>query len=459
MDDTPPPPPPSPFDTARDDPLDVQWYRRIGWAHISRGRVPVPPHQIQVRQRAPDVRRVGPRQANVANGDMRPALRVGEQKIQVIDFTKGDTRTGERDVSEVLKLRGAHHHLTVGARAKDAQPLSREELQMCTEQGDDARARLATVTFSIIRPQQKADAKNERLPALIFVHDEGKSKEEMIPRMEQAARRGYVAVAMDLRHHGSRAATPTSYARALEASLRTLPARGAPTAPASATYLLDSVYDLVYILDYLTLRGDVDTRRIGVLGVGHGGTVAWLLAAADARVTATATILGAVDYQWLIDADRFGDYIGHARSTGYLELDLPRSSAQAFALGEAVKAYVKSPKGKEAMAAHGAAAGGGLPSSLVERLVDRLAQGLRTHFAAPRAMCAISPRPLFIAAGELDGKLPVECVEELEKALDVINGPKRTHVVRVYADIMDNVPKLVDDDADAFLDGHLLQQV
>ena len=279
----------------------------------------------------------------------------------------------------------------------------------------------------------------------------------MIPRMEQAARRGYVAVAADLRHHGTRAATPTSYARALEASLRGLPARGPLPPVAPASYLLDSVYDLTHVLDYLCLRGDVDTSRIGALGVGHGGTVAWLLAASDERVAATATVLGAVDFQSLIDARRFGDHVGTVRSTGYLMLDLPRSSEHALALGEAVRGWSKNAKGNEAIAA---------PPPLrrkrrrrpASRGGDRLAMGLRMHFSAPRAMCAIAPRPLFIAAGELDSKLPVEAVEATEAALDIAyaDAPDGTCVVRIYRDVMDTVPVAVDDDVDVWLDAKLL---
>ena len=261
----------------------------------------------------------------------------------------------------------------------------------------------------------------------------------MIPRMEQAARRGYVAVAADLRHHGTRAATPTSYARALEASLRGLPARGPLPPVAPASYLLDSVYDLTHVLDYLCLRGDDDTSRIGALGVGHGGTVAWLLAASDERVAATATVLGAVDFQSLIDARRFGDHVGTVRSTGYLMLDLPRSSEHALALGEAVRGWSKNAKGNEAIAA---------PPPLrrkrrrrpASRGGDRLAMGLRMHFSAPRAMCAIAPRPLFIAAGELDSKLPVEAVEATAAALDIAyaDTPDGTCMVRIYRGVMES---------------------
>ena len=203
--------------------------------------------------------------------------------------------------------------------------------------------------------------------------------------------------------------------------------------------MLDAVCDLTHVLDYLCLRGDDDTSRIGALGVGHGGTVAWLLAASEVRVAATATVLGAVDFQSLIDARRFGDHVGTVRSTGYLMLDLPRSSEHALALGEAVRGWSKNAKGNEAIAA---------PPPLrrkrrrrpASRGGDRLAMGLRMHFSAPRAMCAIAPRPLFIAAGELDSKLPVEAVEATAAALDIAyaDTPDGTCMVRIYRGVMES---------------------
>ena len=45
-----------------------------------------------------------------------------------------------------------------------------------------------------------------------------------------------------------------------------------------------SVHDVQMILDYLTMRGDVDTTHAAMLGEGSGGTIAILAAAADSRI-------------------------------------------------------------------------------------------------------------------------------------------------------------------------------
>jgi hypothetical protein len=45
-----------------------------------------------------------------------------------------------------------------------------------------------------------------------------------------------------------------------------------------------SVHDVQMILNYLSTRGDLDMSRVGMFGVGSGGTVAILAAAADPRI-------------------------------------------------------------------------------------------------------------------------------------------------------------------------------
>lgn len=47
-----------------------------------------------------------------------------------------------------------------------------------------------------------------------------------------------------------------------------------------------TVHDVKFILDYLSLRGDVDMNRVGMFGEGSGGTIAILAAAADPRIRA-----------------------------------------------------------------------------------------------------------------------------------------------------------------------------
>jgi hypothetical protein len=50
--------------------------------------------------------------------------------------------------------------------------------------------------------------------------------------------------------------------------------------------LADSTHDVQMILNYVNTRSDLDSTRIGMFGVGSGGTVAILAAAADPRIKA-----------------------------------------------------------------------------------------------------------------------------------------------------------------------------
>ena len=57
-------------------------------------------------------------------------------------------------------------------------------------------------------------------------------------------------------------------------------------------FLLDNVWDIVILLDYLETRPDVDSARIGITGVSLGGMHSWLAAALDERIAAAAPMIG-----------------------------------------------------------------------------------------------------------------------------------------------------------------------
>src|ERR1700734_1539970 len=51
-----------------------------------------------------------------------------------------------------------------------------------------------------------------------------------------------------------------------------------------------SVHDVQMILNYLSTRDDLDMSRVGMFGVGSGGTIAILAAAVDPRIKAIDVI-------------------------------------------------------------------------------------------------------------------------------------------------------------------------
>ncbi len=68
------------------------------------------------------------------------------------------------------------------------------------------------------------------------------------------------------------------------------------------------VYDSLRALDYLVARPDVDGERIGTIGMSMGSTMAWWIAALDARVKVCVDICCMTDYAALIAA---GGLDGH----------------------------------------------------------------------------------------------------------------------------------------------------
>jgi hypothetical protein len=69
------------------------------------------------------------------------------------------------------------------------------------------------------------------------------------------------------------------------------------------------VYDSLRAIDYAVTRPDVDTGRIGTLGMSMGSTMAWWVAALDERIKVCVDICCLTDFQALIEArglDRHG---------------------------------------------------------------------------------------------------------------------------------------------------------
>jgi len=133
----------------------------------------------------------------------------------------------------------------------------------------------------------------EPLPAVVVLHGLGGTKEGMAGLMEELARRGYLALAIDARWHGERG---PGLQPAMIRAYRTR--RGHP-------YVFDTVYDLFRTLDYLQTRPDVDPQRIGMIGVSMGGQETWITAALDPRVKVAVPVIGVNSFRWTVEHDRW----------------------------------------------------------------------------------------------------------------------------------------------------------
>jgi len=63
------------------------------------------------------------------------------------------------------------------------------------------------------------------------------------------------------------------------------------------------VYDSIRAVEYLTMRSDVDSTRIGTLGMSMGSTMGWWLAALDTRIKVTVDICCLTDFHTLLKKD------------------------------------------------------------------------------------------------------------------------------------------------------------
>jgi dienelactone hydrolase len=224
-----------------------------------------------------------------------------------------------------------------------------------------------------------------RLPAVVALHGLGGSKEGMAGLMEELARRGYLALAIDARWHGERG--PGLQAAMIRAYRS---GHGHP-------YVFDTVADLFRTLDYLETRPDVDARRIGMIGVSMGGQETWIAAALDPRVRVAVPVIGVNTFAWTAGHDRW-----QARS---------KLLPQVY---EAIRADLGEPE---------------VDTRVYRSVWDRLTPGLLDRFDGPRLLPLIAPRPLLVLNGEKDPLVPVEAArlaaESARRAYAAAGVPER----------------------------------
>ncbi|KAF9619697.1 hypothetical protein IFM89_008374 [Coptis chinensis] len=161
--------------------------------------------------------------------------------------------------------------------------------------------------------------------------------------------RGYIAIAIDSRYHGERAAHITTYG---------------------------DVWDLIKLDDYLTKREDIYHSKIKITGESLGGMHAWFASFVDTRYAVVIPIIGVQGFRWAIDNDKW-----HARVDSIKLVFI-----------EAVVEIGKNNLDKE----------------VVEKVWDRIAPGLASKFDSPDTIPAIAPRPLLILNGAEDPRCPLE---------------------------------------------------
>ena len=229
------------------------------------------------------------------------------------------------------------------------------------------------IPFDVYRPLPPGSLSS---PGVVLLHSTGSSRKSSVVREEAIAyaNRGYVAVCPDMVMHGERGVGKHAYFDALIESYKGGGARSRP-------YVFDMAYECLGLLDFIFSGGlgEIDARRIGISGVSLGGTVAWLVAAAEPKVACCVPIIGVQSYGWAL---RHGQWQGRVNS-------LPEGLFEAARekLGRAE-----------------------VDSVVVRDVWDVLAPELATNLDADRTLGLIAPRPLLVLNGEDDLRCPIEGV-------------------------------------------------
>ena len=253
---------------------------------------------------------------------------------------------------------------------------------------------------------------NDRRPVIILLHGTGSRKEEFLAQMRTLADRGFATAAIDARHHGARLSSKSGtgnaqyYAAMLE-TYRT--GKGRP-------YLYDMVWDVMRLVEYLQTRGDIDSKRIGLMGISKGGTEAYLAAAVDPRIAAVVPIIGVQGFRWALDNDRWQPRIATFAPP-----------VNAAARDEGVK----------------------VDAAFVRRFYDRVVPGIYGVYDAGSMLALIAPRPVLVINGDSDPRTPLAGVQEAvasarqtyirmkaEEKLGLYLQPDAGHVVTPVAELV-----------------------
>jgi dienelactone hydrolase len=176
------------------------------------------------------------------------------------------------------------------ATTDGATGLSVERLSFASEKRADGS--IERVPTLVVRPEKDTG----RLPAVLLLHGTGGNKDGLRPWMDDLAKRGFVAVAIDARYHGARSGGAKGSDAYVKAITRAWRAKGSDAQEHPFYY--DTCWDIWRTLDYLEVRTDVDRKRIGVIGFSMGGIETWLAGAVDDRVAVAIPAIGVQSFAW-----------------------------------------------------------------------------------------------------------------------------------------------------------------
>lgn len=277
----------------------------------------------------------------------------------------------------------------------DPQSTSETEGELQIERGTFASEATERVPFLIIRPRTAPG----KLPAVIVLHGTGGNKEGQAPLLKELARRGFLALASDGRHHGARVAGGAKGSTAYQEAITRAWREPGPK-PSHYPFYFDTVWDLWRTVDYLLTRADVDATRLGVIGFSKGGIEAWLGASVDERIKVTVPAIAVQSFRWSLENDQWQ---GRAKSIGQSH--------------EAARADLGEPA---------------VNQRVCRELWNKVVPGILDQFDCPSMIRLFAPRPLLVLSGEKDPNCPLEgaklAVAQAERSYDRAHARDRFQV-------------------------------
>ena len=134
---------------------------------------------------------------------------------------------------------------------------------------------------------------NKAMPVVIFLHGMGGSKEGDARHMRDLAGKGFFVLAIDAYLHGERKIPGMFQAARVTGDLGEDNAIWFHQSSVSHT-----ARDVSRIIDALSARSDVDTSRIGIMGISMGSSTCMVLAWKEPRISVVVGFIGAVDFRY-----------------------------------------------------------------------------------------------------------------------------------------------------------------
>ncbi len=215
----------------------------------------------------------------------------------------------------------------------------------------------------------------KKLPVVICLHGTGGSKDntEIKNLLSRFCEAGFMAVAIDGRYHGERADASAGHNSYNEAIIRAWQNKN--SAAQEHPFYFDTVYDLWKLVDYLVTRTDVDSSRIGMMGISKGGIETWMAASVDTRIKVAVPVIAVQGFKWSLENNRWQ---GRARTIW------PAHVQAAKDLGDT-----------------------GVNKHNVEIFWNKLLPGITGEFDCPSMIRLFAPRPLLILNTENDPNCPL----------------------------------------------------